>query len=338
MKLFCKVTLALLLSLLLWELVLEITIIKFPGSVNHPVMGRISRSGVYIQGTEGYCVTQINHLGFRGRNIPEKKTYEYRTMILGDSFTEAFQVAENKTFCHLIQERLRRISHKEHFKVVNIGKSGASPAAYIHLAEYYKKVVKPDCVIVQLNDGDFIRDIFDSSANFFVKNESNTYKTVFNNSISSKDFLNRIPQLTAIIKPLFSLSIVRIGFDNLKKMLAANTINPKNEVRKLSPNYEGVIAWSVIKLKEKYPDLIILYIPDLHEVDTTIEKQMKYQCTLNNVTFINMRKPFMNYVKKYHQPVNGFNNTTPGQGHLNVTGHQLVGIALTNYLKGTFQK
>lgn len=325
---------AILLALALWEAILETTVIRFPGSYNHPVTGRITKPGLYIQGSEGYCITQINSMGFRGENISRKQPGEYRMMLLGDSFTEGFHVAEQKTFSFLVQKSLNQQLHSKRFKTVNLGKSGAAPAAYIHLADYYKKAIEPDLTIIQLNDGDFIRDAFDATACFYLAKDHQTYKTVYNNTISSYDFLNQIPQLTALMKPLFSLSVVRIGFDNLKKMLSPTPPQSAIPVQKLDYSiYEDVIAWSVRELKAKYPNLLVLFIPDLGLAKTDIEKQLELHCKQNNIEYIDMREPFLRYLKNHPQPVSGFNNTTPGLGHLNASGHQLVALELSNYLK-----
>ena len=90
MKLILKVLVALIIALVLWEIVLENCVFKTTGYITHPVLGRIYKQGTYIHGTEGYSRTLINSYGMRGPAIKSKASAEFRVLVLGDSYTEAF--------------------------------------------------------------------------------------------------------------------------------------------------------------------------------------------------------------------------------------------------------
>jgi len=341
MKLGFKLIGALLLALFLWEIILEVSILRFPGAYHHPILGKVLWEGVYVQGKEGYCFSRINNFGFRGENIQTKENNEYRIMLLGDSFTEAFQVQDKKTFCYLLKKQLQ-LNSDLLINTINAGKSGASPAAFIYFADYYNKVINPDFVVVQISDHDFSNDIFSKSSPVLVINYQGNYRTVLNKNLNSDDFSDKYPKYASLIKPLCSVSVFRLGMDVFRKIVAGKQ-NQQIHLNQPSPgNYQSIISWTIKSLKEKYPRLVILYLPssyiDKKKDPTAIEKNIKSEVINNGITFINMRDYFTNYYFKYHQPVTGFHNTAPGEGHLNKIGHQLVATALANYFKGQIPK
>ena len=111
---------------------------------------------------EGIAIThKTNSMGFLGDDIPlEKPRDVIRIAILGDSFTEAFQVSERNNFCSLLEKKLNErfpIAGKR-YEVINAGVSGYSPISEF---QFYRKVVskfKPDRVIVQLFANDVYED------------------------------------------------------------------------------------------------------------------------------------------------------------------------------------
>ena len=339
MKFILKVVIAFIVALLLWEPILENCITKTPGYIVHPVLGRICKQGTYIHGAEGYSRTSINNYGMRGPEIKNKTDNEYRILVLGDSYTEAFQVSDIDAFPTQLQKKLK---HKfNEITVINAGKSGASPARYIYLENFYKMTFEPDFVVVQLNDGDFTKDILDSTRDFYVKQEYGTFKTEYNpNYESSTAIMRTFPRL----RPLLELSVFRVGFDKMQHLLKGqNIIKNKQPIKSTSiQNYHNIISWTMATLKNKYPNIVILYLPTIDyekpdkpksEVETLVELYAKN----NAIQLINMRSIFIDYYQDTLQPAHGFDNTTPGSGHANTAGHNLISSQLANYIEEVIQ-
>ena len=61
------------------------------------MLGRLLAPGLYVSGQEGFCVTHVNRLGMRNREIGPKRPGDYRILMLGDSYTEGFQVGDAQT-------------------------------------------------------------------------------------------------------------------------------------------------------------------------------------------------------------------------------------------------
>ena len=54
MKLILKTFASLLSALVLWEIILSNSVVRNSGFINHPVLGRINKAGIAVQGEEGW--------------------------------------------------------------------------------------------------------------------------------------------------------------------------------------------------------------------------------------------------------------------------------------------
>lgn len=325
---------AILSAIVIWEALLQNTLEKSSGSITHPVLGKIAKPGINVQGEEGFSKTKINNLGMRAENILPKAKNEYRILAFGDSYTRAVQVADDKTYSYLLQEALKNKS-RFNIKSINAGRDGASPAYYIHLASFYNSVIQPDAVVVQFTDQDFTEDIFSNKKEFYVVKDGDSFKSVKNeNSLSddalSQIFIQKFPQLRFMLE----YSVLRVGGKNLQSLLGTKenklSLPASNSSQKKLKNlsrYEAVIDWTVENLKNKYPKVVILYLPDYNNINqnpTEIETALTKFTAKYNIDFVNMKQDFINYYQAHHQRVHGFNNTVPGTGHINEIGHELT--------------
>jgi len=332
MKILLKVFAALLISLLLWEVILENCVLKTNGSAVHPVLGTIYKQGYHLHATEGYSQTSINSYGMRGPEIAAKKTGEFRILVVGDSYTEAFQVTDDNTYSALLQAKLK--NRCSEITVINAGRSGASPANYIHLADFYQSTINPDFVIIQLNDGDFVQDIFNKANHFYVVQENGTFKTEAKPNRPHR-IVEKIPQL----KPLVKLSILQIGMEKTQNLLkdTPKINNLEAAQPAFRPNYSEIIDWSLAELKNKYPNSMILYLPIVSydnqvKPKSEVETWVEYYADKHSLPFINMRAFFLNYYAETLQPAHGFYNTMPGKGHVNEAGHRIIASQLDDYI------
>jgi lysophospholipase L1-like esterase len=332
MQLFLKILSAVFVSLFLWEIILENTILHDTGSSIHPVLGRVHTQGSYMQGTEGYSRGVINSVGMRGPEIEEKADGEYRILTLGDSFTQALYLYDNQVYTHLLEKHLRSDT-KQNITVINGGFTGASPAYYIHLADYFKQLTVFDFVVIQLGPGDFNNEIFDTRKNFFVANVDGEFTTKPANLRGRYKLIQKYPQLS-FLNDLSSLSIIQFGGKNIERLVKKQKERENKEL-----DTTPVIDWSLKTLQEKYPHVVILYIPEtinLHGEDINIpkvEKTIEQIAHKYKIPLVNMRYAFSVHYQKTQQPAYGFNNGQLGSGHTNVVGHTLMAQELTSYFK-----
>jgi hypothetical protein len=345
LKIIFKLVISGVIALIVWEIILANTTINTTGYKDHPELGRIYKKGTYIQGTEGYSRSKINSLGMRSNEITKKGKNEIRILALGDSYTEAFQVDESNTYTQILEEELKSKTSKK-LNVINAGRSGGSPAHYIHLSNFYNKNINQDYTIIQLNDDDFKVDMLDTTRNFYViKDENENFITVFNRNFQSANvLLQKFPQF----KGLLEFSVLRVGADKAQKLLSSPTevVSKSSVVTSGDDSDENdlLVKWTVESLKKKYSNVVIVYLPTINYEDiknskpTDIEKLLEKYCDLNEVGVINMRQHYIDYYSRFKTPSNGFNNTAPGSGHINKWGHRLVGEQLALYFEGRLDK
>ena len=336
MKLFFKIILAMFIALFAWELILENTMINAPGSRVHPVIGRVTKPGPHMQGTEGYAKTTINSFGMRGPEIAAKTQGEYRIVALGDSFTLALAMHDHQTYTQLLQEDLKNRG-KSSTIVINGGIGGFSPAYHLKLAEYYHRTFQPDYVIVQMNETDFTTEIFDAKKNFYVANENGNFVVKASESRgSNKDkFIKKYPQM-AFIDDLSALATVQIGGKTLERVVKKHRTKDPSP---LGSDTSPIVDWTVTRLKEAYPNLVILFIPQ--EIDffknpqeqSVVEIQIQNAAKQQDIPFITMRPAFADHYQKTYQIAYGFNNTQPGVGHTNDVGNRLMARELASFFQ-----
>ncbi len=102
-----------------------------------------------------------NSLGLIGPEVSVPKPQgTFRILILGDSYTEALQVSEEKNFCGRLQTLLKEKSGSlyQNIEVLNAGVSGYSPI--LHYLSFKRALyrLQPDLVIVQLFGNDIFED------------------------------------------------------------------------------------------------------------------------------------------------------------------------------------
>jgi lysophospholipase L1-like esterase len=95
---------------------------------------------------------RINNLGFRGREFSIPRQTRYRIVTLGDSFTFGWGVDFEDTWPRILEEGLQK--RGVDVEVANLGQPGAGPAQYAQVAQRALPLLRPDLVIVALNQAD----------------------------------------------------------------------------------------------------------------------------------------------------------------------------------------
>lgn len=115
---------------------------------------------VGIWNIEGQIIpVTINQFGFRGWNYPQIKTAGvFRVAILGDSYVEALQVAEDKMFSYLLENKLNQKNTQLKYEVLPFGVSGYGTAQeYLLLTQEVQKF-QPDLVVLAFTSANDVRN------------------------------------------------------------------------------------------------------------------------------------------------------------------------------------
>lgn len=118
---------------------------------------------------EWNVIYSINSQGLRDKERSfEKPANIFRILMLGDSFTEGWGVAQNKTFSAVLEEKLNTLG-KGRFEVINMGVGSYSPLLeYLQLKNVGLKF-QPDLVILNFDYTDFVDDgNYETLANYDV--------------------------------------------------------------------------------------------------------------------------------------------------------------------------
>lgn len=102
---------------------------------------------------------RINRLGFRGADPRSDFPDEgLRIVVLGDSFTHARQVPEERTYWRLLEEELARELAPRPVEVVNLSADGFSTTQEIAAFRKLGAPLKPDLVILNLYVGNDLKE------------------------------------------------------------------------------------------------------------------------------------------------------------------------------------
>lgn len=150
-------------SFLLLEVGLRVIGFEFPvTTTRHPHRGYSNRTNAeWTQRAEGFAKVKTNSRGFRDSEWEqEKPAGTIRIAVLGDSFTEATQVAEEERFTELLEMHL---SSKQPFRgkkieVMNFGTSGYGTAQQLMTWRHEVKPYNPDFVVLAFLTGNDIRN------------------------------------------------------------------------------------------------------------------------------------------------------------------------------------
>lgn len=110
---------------------------------------------------EGRGWIEVNQFGFRHGDITiPKPPNSFRVAVLGDSFVEAFQVDEDDSLCHQLEQRLSKCPRfaDRDVQVLNFGVSGFGTAQELQILRHYVWQYEPDAILLAFFSGNDLRN------------------------------------------------------------------------------------------------------------------------------------------------------------------------------------
>ncbi len=122
---------------------------------------RLEPGHKFVFQSEGYSSNVINSQGLRDREHElQKPAGTFRIAILGDSFSEALQVDQEKTYWSILERELQATPEfkSQTFEVINFGVSGFGTIQEWQMLEHYVGNFAPDLVLLAFLPGNDVRN------------------------------------------------------------------------------------------------------------------------------------------------------------------------------------
>jgi len=340
--LFIKVILVFIILTITFEIGLRIFITSPSNHLYDPVIGfKYKPHSELFLGSEGFAKNTTNALGLNDEEfvLDENKK---RALILGDSYTEARQVARYDNFSSITERTL------PHWDLINAGRDGVHILHTYTIAKRLQTIIQPNLIVLVMNNGDYIGDMSDKHIKIIIKNNVISDMTLQANpqeQLKQKFqwFVEKSAlavQLIRKFKPVF-IEVHK----NLTAMLNPPQAKTHTKYSSISsPTIEKTKLFSVfLKKLQTFAPVIIVYINQL-EYETTkhvYPAKKPYNNSLivkkiaaeNNIPFINTASYLTEQYFLTKQPPFGFHNKHLPHGHLNENGHIGVSRALSTLIK-----
>jgi hypothetical protein len=354
------------------EVVLRFAGISFPGFyTTDPYLGFAHRPGAsgWFRG-EGVSYVRINTDGLRDRQIPRgRQPHTLRIAVVGDSFTQALQVAQEDNFCSVMQQQLQTCGEVDgkNVEVINFGVASYSTAQQYLLFRHRVREYSPDIVLLAFysqNDviensraliGEPLRPYFELHGDKLVLDTSFRQTSIFRNSQTRLRHLKR--RAVDHSRLLQLLSKARQAFrapggpgmgTTPEKLYAAPVdsawadawrVTERLICRLRDEAIQTRAQFMVVSLSnpiQAHPDSAVRHefvnrpgVEDLFYPDERVQAL----CERENIPHLSLAQPFQEYASAHNVCLHGFDNCIPCDGHWNGAGHALAGRMLARFLR-----
>jgi hypothetical protein len=255
-------------------------------------------------------------------------------LLLGDSHIEGFQVADTKTMGSVLERRLR--ANGKPWNVEQYGWSGADGPDYIFEASMIRSEFHPDWLLLVMTFGDVGSTVTDGAR--LVEKDGR----VIAEPAHPSDSPGRPPSYGGTLSrkmkesALLYASTVHFHLEIWPRITGGKfQQQAQDEVR--SEISQPTVDMIMRGLKDNYGDALhILYVPNQpFSANPPVEPQeaaVLKACQTYGVACRSLRDAMINDLIVNHKIDQGFSNTVPGIGHLNVRGDALASDAIYDWL------
>lgn len=268
------------------------------GLQHHPTHGI-----AFIPNVEGWNTSlrgeysayiKINSQGLRGQAYPYHKDNDtFRILVLGDSFTAALQVVEEKTFVKLLEHRLQQQYPTTNFEVINAGVVGYGTGNALSYFMYEGYKYQSDLVLLAFFTGNDISDNVNPPHYKLANGQLTPIKATYRADFMVPPWavegtlFRKIRNFLYTHSRLYSVTIELLTFSAVQKIPALTNLlislgfveatrpamNAGNIYSFLNPSEE---AWQmteaiILRLKQEVDghgsQLVVVILPDETEVD-----------------------------------------------------------------------
>lgn len=323
-----------LLSLLVIELALRVTVFNLPIYWNATNWaGDIPAPGsIMVWGREGFGITHYEKWG--EIHTPHQDDQENDVIVLGDSQTEALQVMDDIKFVSLAETTLREDGYDADLH--NMGRSGLGLADHISWIPAYISIYQPKVIVVQLTMSDFLESFSEKQFNYFVAQDDKISELVHR-----YDFSTGFKQRNRNKYIWNGFEIQELGYERWNLMQQPDPLpaDANTKVETLNTALAAQQMQMLINACDGIP-LVVVLLPSAPylsggELEITDAAHTHLKELMQQYPEVNLVDPLPQFQKLASSGSlpRGFFNTTPGVGHLNQYGHEIVGQLLAKTIE-----
>jgi hypothetical protein len=276
-----------------------------------------------VNSAEGWSIRYTNSMGLLDDELRVPRA-RVRAVLLGDSFTEAVQVAHRDDFSLVAERRVPGL------EVVSVGYSGRSPVEYAEWLEEYGSRLAPDLVIVQVDD---------VNPGELLAPEAQARLAAAAPPPSGPKPEGRLARLLREVARSSSLvTVAERRAQLLAKQLRearASTRGPAWVSPAADPRLPALMDALHRRIAARAPKVLYVYIPGVDYfgprfgyADPRAAAFYHAFAARNRVTLVDPLEAFHAEFARTGQPLHGFQNSVLGKGHLNPAGLRVLGEQL----------
>jgi hypothetical protein len=312
--------------------------------VYDPVLGYVNMPfGRYVESMEGYSVTRFNSLGWNDRE-PLRDNKVRRIFVIGNSYTEAFQVYRDRAYVQIAEQLLHDQQEKLHVDLMRLGRDGFTLLHYPVIIDRLMGRFKPEIIVLQLSafSGD---DLYGND----VLSEYNKHGRLLSLQIRpraedrTKEYFRRIINNSAlayyIIRKHKAFFMKLLSRPAAMDRVPEQTNLPAKNSQKSLVDMTARIGFVLDEVLKYGTTVLVLYLPPSGSyLKETTQKGQMTRAALGlavekrGIHLIDLSQEFVSDFARTGQVLEGFANTRPGEGHLNLHGHAVVGTVLAEQL------
>lgn len=297
----------------------------------------------YRQRSEGWASTHIGKHGVLGTD-DISAVREPIVAFWGDSYVEALQVDDEQKMTAQFT-RLWRAAGGPPRRAADIGFSGRGAADYWHFMPVYERIAPAiACHVIVLGQlSDILPDVGEGRSATFVSRPAPAIKPIAH--------APRKQEIKGLLDEMNLQLAWRLGNDlaNCRLRLAMGEVaagSPPAQAANAEPDAATLAAWSwlldAFRSRTRLPVLFV-YVPTVPCLQDgrvcSVDPQARLLgrfgelCRARGLGFIDMGDDFRRFHAQTGRLPRGFDNTVPGQGHLNADGHRLVAEAVCRTMR-----
>lgn len=288
--------------------------------------------GVY--GLEGYCIANIDDRGYVNRSLPRTSSYY---IVAGASHTEGLFIPLEYRYSDILNKML---GCDNELAVYNIGRSGNFFSVVLqHLDGIVNEFPDAKAYIIETDSLAYdTKALYDSTIQ--AGYDPNETAAAMLGSLSERQRLTiKIKQSLPLVRELHKQYLTYE--ESLAGPSQSDILDPEFWEKEYNGGFSEALDSLMAFIRSKTDkQVIILYHPAISlNRDGTMElltngaePYYREACGKYDIDFVDMSDVFLKAYEEDHIIPYGFNNTTPGAGHINRAAHRMMAGELYDVL------